>query len=444
MPDSTHTYTIILPHPNQPALFALRSDDGWRLPEITIHDEHRWRDVGLVARAMRGEYALNVSFLRYLLTSDDPQNERHTALCVLENHTSDWQPPMVGAWLEYAACDQIALPDAERASLAAWLANPLPSAERPEWEQPGWYANASTWIDTQFAVQGLNRWGPIDQIRSSFGSCILFASVVGGVVYFKASSPLYRFEPRLTQLLAEDYGDWVPQVLAIEAERGWLLMGGIQGVRLDAYPETAQYIPRWQWLLREVGTMQRDYLDKVGQLLALGVPDLRLETLATTIEPWFASLPTFLGDQAAAFQPLAARLTALCAELAALGLPATLNHGDFHSGNIVADAEGCVLLDWAGFVSVTHPFLGLATIFEEHATPERQAQMLRAYLPPWEQLASPADLQTAARLAVPLGVLLGAMGHSRQLAHATLEWEQSQEIENLLDCLNRMRSMINH
>jgi hypothetical protein len=47
---------------------------------------------------------------------------------------------------------------------------------------------------------------------------------IEGDIYFKAVSPVNPYEPELLGALARWRPDRVPRLLAVEAERGWVLM----------------------------------------------------------------------------------------------------------------------------------------------------------------------------------------------------------------------------
>ncbi len=61
-------------------------------------------------------------------------------------------------------------------------------------------------------------------------------------------------------------------------------------------------------------------------------------------------------------QELAPRFAQICDELAAFGIPETLNHGDFHDGNVLVKNGRITLFDW-GDGCVAHPFVSLRTFF---------------------------------------------------------------------------------
>jgi Ser/Thr protein kinase RdoA (MazF antagonist) len=102
-------------------------------------------------------------------------------------------------------------------------------------------------------------------------------------------------------------------------------------------------------------------------------------------------------------QELTPRFAQICKELAAFGIPETLNHGDFHDGNVLLRDGRITLFDW-GDACVTHPFVSLRTFFvsiemslkldDFSFTPE-MAALLNLYLEPWQRFGTKENLLTA-------------------------------------------------
>lgn len=96
----------------------------------------------------------------------------------------------------------------------------------------------------------------------------------------------------------------------------------------------------------------------------------------------------------------------LCSELAAGGVPETLDHADLHGLNVYRCRGSWLILDW-GDSCVSHPFLTAFVTFlhlEElsHLSPEDAvfARLRDAYLEPW---GSSRELRDLFELAFRLG-----------------------------------------
>ena len=102
-------------------------------------------------------------------------------------------------------------------------------------------------------------------------------------------------------------------------------------------------------------------------------------------------------------QELTPRFTQICDELAAFGIPETLNQGDFHDGNVLLKNGRITLFDW-GDGCVTHLFVSLRTFFvsienslklEDYAFTPEMAELLHLYLDPWQRFTSKENLLAA-------------------------------------------------
>ena len=140
-------------------------------------------------------------------------------------------------------------------------------------------------------------------------------------------------------------------------------------------------------------------------LLSAGVPERSPATLPGQAAALVAELATLeedrggLGpDRRAALE---ARLPAYgrwCADLAASGLPDTIQHDDLHSANVCVDGDSVRILDW-GDASLGHPFgTMLATLnsVAHHAGLDPRAPLVLrlrdAYLEPFTAYAARRDL----------------------------------------------------
>jgi Ser/Thr protein kinase RdoA (MazF antagonist) len=114
--------------------------------------------------------------------------------------------------------------------------------------------------------------------------------------------------------------------------------------------------------------IQAKWRDRRDLLLSLGLPDWRGPALASAI----ADVVTRTGgqlsrDERSALADFVEGLPLRFDQVASCGLPDTLVHGDFHSGNFRGDKCGLTLLDW-GDSGVGHPLLDQAAFFERLPT----------------------------------------------------------------------------
>ncbi len=451
-------YYAIIPHPSDnDHVLLLESEHGWMLPQATVPlfpDDGRWRDAFRVNAAFQQSLGITITVLECLFVSPFPTLGQHgSSVFAMSNHDHNWVLPPHAAWVLYEklATLPLAIPE-HRPLLERWEMKIRSHAtDELPWTQDGWFEEASVWIHMQLHEQGISATGPIEQARSWFISSLLRLPTTLGEVYFKAVPATDVHEPLLTKMLASQYLTLAPPVLAVHEEKRWVLMKAVVGKKVVPNANPAEYIGRLETLLYTYAQMQQDYTKHIGILLALGCYDWRLEKLIKDIDPFFAELDAILQgarnplthEEQEAFQSVIPHLKTLCVELLQLGIPTSLHHGDFHRGNILVNETTCTLLDWSGFVGVTHPFLSLWLPMSDWDTDTGQ-RLTDKYLEVWSDIAPLEVLRSAVKKAHPLAALCGALGHRYQLAHArtTLSWDILSEQENLLECLRSMLTLL--
>jgi hypothetical protein len=254
-------------------------------------------------------------------------------------------------------------------------------------------AAADAWIRRTIAPTG-----PLELVKQRPWATVLRVPTAPGRAYFKACRPVQAFEPRLTAALSERWPDRVPEVLAWDADRSWLLLAdaGVPLLDLGNPPE------RWLEVLPRYAELQKGETPQAAAHLRDGVPDLRLQTLTERFEGLLArELPL---DPATlhAGRAVVPNLAALAGELGEGGIADTVEHADLHSRSFFALRDELRVLDW-GDASIGHPFLSLVVTFDYLrdsgvAADEAWFARLRdAYLEPWGP--GPAELfQVAQRL----------------------------------------------
>jgi aminoglycoside phosphotransferase (APT) family kinase protein len=165
--------------------------------------------------------------------------------------------------------------------------------------------------------------------------------------------------------------------------------------------------------------LQIDLTADADELLALGVPDLRLSELPARYEKMLTSLRDLPSRDRRRLVGNVSRVRELCEELAGYGLPETIQHDDFHDGQVFVRDGRYLLLDW-GDACVSHPFFTLAVTLEgvlawglDDIQGSVDVEPFRsAYLAPFEQVSGTADLRAASETAMRLGWICRAVnGH---------------------------------
>jgi hypothetical protein len=297
------------------------------------------------------------------------------------------------------------------------LKAPAPVSGVPPWQDPRWTASADAWIGAACARAGLRITGPV-RARGRVYSVVARVPTDGGAVWFKASPPVSGFEPALLTALARwDPGHFAAP-LAVDLDRAWSLAR-------DGGPTlAARHVPdAWPPLLRRYAELQRTLAAHAGDLLAIGLADLRPDRVPAQVERLLASPATersvgaeggISRAQYAALLDLSPRIAEWCAELAQLGIPASLDHADVHPGNVFAAAG--VPFDW-GDSAVAHPFcslwVALRTAAEQAGADPRSpviTALRDAYLAPWrEDGHSAAAISRSLEIALRIAPLARAL-----------------------------------
>jgi Phosphotransferase enzyme family len=253
--------------------------------------------------------------------------------------------------------------------------------------------------------------GAIRTVHQRPWATVLRVPLAGGVAWFKACSPVQAFEPRLTAELFARWPDRVAEVLGYDEERAWLLLADA-GTPVGAFGNPPE---AWVTALPRYAELQHGEAAHAREHLAHGVPELRLETLPTRYEELLRLDLPLQQEEIRPLRDFAPRFTELCDELAAYGVPETVQHDDLHHANLYVRGGRVRVLDW-GDASISHPFASLVVTFrfleERTRLPPGDpwfARLRDAYLEPWGR-----NLGDAFALAVRVGTFARAIAYLRQ------------------------------
>jgi hypothetical protein len=284
------------------------------------------------------------------------------------------------------------------------------------WTDPSWLAGVDEWIGVALARHGRSVTGPIEQPHVRPWSTVLRVPTEQGDVWFKANIPELAHEAGMVDLLASRRPDCVPPLLAADLESGWMLMADA-GTRLRELTKEAQDLDRWLEILPLYAGLQLDVAPHAEELLARGAPDLRLERLPALFVDLLEDLGDALpADERRRLHAEVEHVHALASELAAFGIPETIQHDDFHDGQVFLREGRYFLLDW-GDACVSHPFFTLSVTLEgvlawglEDIENSVDTTPLRdAYLGPFARDFGDRNLVAATAIALRLGWICRAV-----------------------------------
>jgi hypothetical protein len=196
------------------------------------------------------------------------------------------------------------------------------------------------------------------------------------------------------------------------------------GVQLRQSIRPAQDIHPWRPVIRLFGELQAGAARHMDVLLAAGVPDYRLAVLPDLYRRLLANEESLMigqekgltNEDLQTLRGMATRFEQICAGLAAYGIPESVNHSDFHDGNVLVRDGRFAIIDWAD-ACISHPFLSLRTFFvsieislklEDYTFTPGMAALLDHYLESWQAYGSLDHLQSAYRASKPVASIMKA------------------------------------
>jgi Ser/Thr protein kinase RdoA (MazF antagonist) len=356
------------------------------LPPFTVASPW-WPETAEVVDEVRAEHGIEVTVLRLLDAVPDPR--------------SPWG---MGGTVTYLA--ELGGRRERPSSLTVWLGVLEDHPLRASWARPGGPAADVKWATRTLAGLGRPVFGPAVQLKTWNLSSIWRMDTAAGQVWLKVVPPFCAHEGRILMALADGGRAGagvapVPGVLAADGAR--VLLADVPGE--DQYQAPAAQLAR---MVDVLVTLQVDWADRSADLLDLGLPDWQPAPLVAKVATLVSRDGPALGyADERALGLLVATLDERLASLESCGLPTTLVHGDFHPGNLRADGNSLVLLDW-GDSGVGHPLLDLPA-FLDRVPAESVASVRRRWLAAWAEAVPGCDPERAAELIEPVAALRQAV-----------------------------------
>ena len=356
---------LIVPGPTEATVLLAA---GRSLPAAQVDGDEKEAAVSPVAAFLRDEWGLAAPVLEtHPKWKEVAEGEPIPTLVLTEPAGADWSPPSGLAFGPVPeTTPDVPWPIRPRADeLLAELAANAPAPElRPRWARRGWFARASAWMVAAAADAGR----PLTAEPSPFFlrgiSALLRAPTDGPDLFLKAVFPPFHAEPVLTRLLAERSPEAVPTVLAVEPDEGWLLVEDIGSAWVGDVPEADRPRALGRGAAALVAIQRAFALDggAIRTLLDAGAPHRPLADLVPSVAAAIGPDGFGVGD---ALEPARGRrvldaVATAVARLEAVGLPESVVHGDFHSGNAALVEDRIVIIDWSD-AAISSPAIDLVT-----------------------------------------------------------------------------------
>ncbi len=299
-----------------------------------------------------------------------------------------------------------------------------------QWTDPAWLADVTAWIDER-----ADRSGEIAQPHVRPWATVLRVPTRDGGLWFKATIPAVAHEVTVLDRLAARSAGSVPELVAADEARGWMLMRD-GGERLREVIERDRRLEHWLGVLPLYAELQIAATPDAELFVERGVPDRRLTTLAEQYERLLERVDRPEDGR------LVPRVAALCEQLASVGISETIQHDDLHDGNVLTHDDTYVVFDW-GDSCVTHPFLTMSVTLEgmiawglDDVEGSVDLQPYRdAYLEPFTAFAAKTELEAALDAALRLGWITRSLTVELALVDGP---RREQELEGLKRRLERV------
>ncbi len=292
--------------------------------------------------------------------------------------------------------------------------------DAPHWLGAAWKSEVAAWMDEALAARGHQRTGPVTPVHLRVWSAVCRAQTTAGDVYFKSAPPGMDFEPALLAYLSARGVDGL-RLVAMDAQRSWMLTRAEGATARDVHGKSPEGLALWMRLLTRYAHMQLDLAPQADGLVAVGVPDLRLERLLEQFDLLVGCGHLQCGDDGLDARELLAlagqrtRVEDLCGELAQAPIAQTLQHNDLHDSNVFVRDGEYIIFDW-GDASVAHPLFDCEVLFAVAAGRWGLAAgsdgflaFRDAYLGPFAERSSMDKVLRALEVSVPLAKLCRAM-----------------------------------
>lgn len=293
------------------------------------------------------------------------------------------------------------------------------------WYDPEWQKQAHAWIRSEADRHSIQITGAIEQPHIRPWSTVMRAPTNAGTIFFKATAGETIYEIALTKLLASLQPNCMPDLIAVDTTRGWMLMRD-SGETLRGSIRPTKDVRPWEPVITKYAELQIGLTQHVDEILALGIPDNRLVALPALYKQLLTDEESMMLDQEKGLtsvdfqqlQNLSPRFEQICADLATFGIPESINHGDFHDGNVLLKNGRITFFDW-GDANVTHPFVSLRTWFvsmeialelDDWAPPTSEmTALLHRYFERWERFGDKERLLAIYNLSRPVASIVKAL-----------------------------------
>jgi hypothetical protein len=278
------------------------------------------------------------------------------------------------------------------------------------WASDGWRVEALRWVDARLAEVGARRTGAATGLRVRPWATVFTTTTTIGAVWLKAMAPGTAFEARLYPLLVRLVPEYVLHPVAVDVDRGWVLLPD-GGPSVHDRLRGAARMKATVSAVRRYADLQRRLAPHLAELLATGITDMRP---AVVPRRWDEALAWAGEGVRPDVRALGPQVADWAARLADAPGAASLDHNDLHQFNLLGDESSIRFYDW-GDSFVSHPFASLAVALE-FTEPDDRAAVRDAYLEQYADLGPHDELVGIAVIACRVAQIARTLANARAYA----------------------------
>ncbi|WP_010302529.1 aminoglycoside phosphotransferase family protein [Candidatus Odyssella thessalonicensis] len=314
------------------------------------------------------------------------------------------------------------------------------------------------WARTTLHVCGYEIVGSDQLVRGTPWAQIFVFPTAQGQVFLKCMAKEFAFEAALLGLLTQHHFANLPDIIAISSDHNCFLMKDA-GQPLRYLMQQNYNVAINCEVLKAYARLQQACLSIAQDLImTTGALDHRLRHLPGLFQQLLADEGCLIQQELttaeiARLRDLSGTFARSCELLGGLGIPETLEHGDFHDHNVLIKGEHITIADF-GDAAVAHPFFSLASFLESnqrHHPLIRQGQiyqtLCQSYLDQWRDYAPSPALHQALEIASILRPFLWVSSFLRIISAPELvsfpEYEGfiAKKLRQLIDNLEKYNAV---